>query len=141
MAMCKVSASLHFDNRLPSSPNREVSEETYWLPNTDVYVTDTGLVIRVEIAGIRREELELTAEGNRLKINGFRTDGCREAKCKFLVMEINYGAFKSVIEVPPGYDLSRARAIYQNGFLRIDVPELSRPSQKPHSVPISSEES
>jgi HSP20 family molecular chaperone IbpA len=37
-------------------------------------------------------------------------------------MEINYGAFESVIELPEGYDLTRARAAYQNGFLRVDVP-------------------
>jgi HSP20 family molecular chaperone IbpA len=37
-------------------------------------------------------------------------------------MEINYGEFESVIELPPGYDLSQAKAAYQNGFLRIDVP-------------------
>jgi HSP20 family molecular chaperone IbpA len=37
-------------------------------------------------------------------------------------MEINYGAFESVIEVPEGCDLSRGKAVYQNGFLRVDVP-------------------
>jgi HSP20 family molecular chaperone IbpA len=37
-------------------------------------------------------------------------------------MEINYGAFESLIELPAGYDLNQAKAAYQNGFLRIDVP-------------------
>ena len=59
-----------------------------------------------------------------MKINGHRPDGCRAPKCKFLVMEINYGAFESVIELPAGYDLAKAKAGYQNGFLRIDVPLL-----------------
>jgi HSP20 family molecular chaperone IbpA len=40
-------------------------------------------------------------------------------------MEINYGAFEAVIELPKGYDLTQARAAYQNGFLRIDVPALA----------------
>jgi HSP20 family molecular chaperone IbpA len=71
---------------------------------------------------MRREDLELVIEGNRVRIAGYRPDGCRSAKCKFLVMEINYGAFETVIELPKGYDLSQARAAYQNGFLRIDVP-------------------
>ena len=56
-------------------------------------------------------------------ISGHRPDGCRAPKCKFLVMEINYGSFECVIEIPPGYDLSQAKAAYQNGFLRIDVPQ------------------
>lgn len=92
------------------------------MPNTDVYETDSGLVIKVELAGMKKEHLELYVEGNRVKICGHRPDGCRAPKCKFLVMEINYGEFESIIELPPGYDLSQAKAAYQNGFLRIDVP-------------------
>lgn len=96
--------------------------DAHWEPNTDVYVTESGLVIKVELAGMRKEDLQLVIEGNKVKITGHRPDGCRAPKCKFLVMEINYGAFESVIELPEGYDLSRAKASYQNGFLRIDVP-------------------
>ncbi len=118
--MCKVSSTLHFSKRLQSSNSREA--ETNWVPNTDVYIMDGGVVIKVELAGMRREDLELTIEGNRLRISGQRPDGCRAPKCKFLVMEINYGSFESIIELPAGYDLSEAKAAYQNGFLRIDVP-------------------
>ena len=51
-------------------------------------------------------------------------------------MEINYGAFESELELPPGYDLSQAKAAYVNGFLRIDVPQVQRPS-KNTKVPIA----
>jgi len=90
--------------------------EMHWVPNADVYVCETGIVIKVELAGMQREDLELVIEGNRLKISGQRNDGCRGEHCKFLVMEINYGAFESLIELPPGYDLQQAKAAYQNGF-------------------------
>src|SRR6266568_9413686 len=132
MALNKVSSSLHFVKR-PQSSGLD-SSETYWVPNTDVYVTEGGLVIKVELAGMRKEDLELTVEGDRLKISGHRPDGCRAPKCTFLVMEINYGAFESIIEVPSAYDLGQARAAYQNGFLRVDVPELAQPSSKTISV-------
>lgn len=125
MAMCKVNSSLHF-LKGHSHGVKESSSETYWVPNTDVYVCDSGLVIKVEIAGMRREDLGLVIEGNKVKISGHRPDGSRSSKCKFLVMEINYGGFETVIELPPGYDLSQAKAAYQNGFLRIDVPVLER---------------
>jgi len=104
--------------------------ESHWVPNTDVYVTEDSLVIKVELAGMRKEDLELTVESNRLTITGHRPDGCRAPKCKFLVMEIDYGSFQSVIELPPGYDLSQAKAAYQNGFLRIDVPQGAVPQAK-----------
>jgi HSP20 family protein len=109
-------------------------DESHWVPNTDVYVTDSGLVIKVELSGMRREDLALTVEGHRLRINGHRPDGCRAAKCTFLVMEINYGPFESIIELPPGYDLNLARAAYQNGFLRVDVPLAKTSPSK--SIPI-----
>jgi len=99
--------------------------ETHWSPNTDVYVCEHGLVIKVELAGMQRENLELTVDGSTLRISGQRPDGCRAAHCKFLIMEINYGAFESVIEVPEGFDVTRGKALYQNGFLRVDIPFAS----------------
>ncbi|HYE32302.1 MAG TPA: Hsp20/alpha crystallin family protein [Methylomirabilota bacterium] len=116
--MSKTSSTTHF---VKIDPARGAND-TFWTPNTDVYVTDSGLVIKIELAGMRREDLQLVVEGNRVKISGTRPDGCRGPNCKFLVMEINYGAFESSIELPPGYDMKSATASYQNGFLRIDVP-------------------
>ena len=133
MALSKVSSTSQFIKR-PQSSGLDSYSETYWVPNTDVYATEGSLVIKVELAGMRKEDLELTVEGNRLKISGQRPDGCRAPKCTFLVMEINYGVFESIIEVPAGYDLSQAEASYQNGFLRVDVPELAQPSSKTISV-------
>ena len=140
MASDRVSTSLSFLKR-PAGGGPESSSETFWVPNTDVYATEGGLVIKVELAGMRKEDLELTVEGNRLKISGHRPDGCRAAKCRFLVMEISYGAFETVIELPPGYDLDRAKAAYQNGFLRVDVPEKVPSPSKPQHVVITSGES
>ncbi|HET7624340.1 MAG TPA: Hsp20/alpha crystallin family protein [Verrucomicrobiae bacterium] len=133
MAMCKVSSSVHFVTR---SVAGQGSAKAFWVPNTDVYATENGCVIKVELAGMRSDNLEITVEGNRLRINGNRPDGCRAPKCSFLVMEINYGPFESVLELPAKYDLSQAKAAYLNGFLRIDVP-LAQSQMKSTKVPIA----
>ena len=133
--MCKVSSSVHFVTRSVGGV-REGASRAHWVPCTDVYTTDNGLVVKVELAGMRSDHLEITVEGTRLRICGERPDGCRAAKCNFLVMEINYGPFESILEVPPGYDLGQAKAAYLNGFLRIDVPVAVRPS-KSAKVPIA----
>jgi HSP20 family protein len=135
MAMCKVSSSVHFSTRSVGI-GREVSARAHWTPNTDVYATDSGLVIKVELAGMRSDNLEITVEGNRLTIRGTRPDGCRAPNCNFLIMQINYGTFESVLEIPAGYELSQARAAYQNGFLRIDVP-VGQPAGKHSKVAIA----
>jgi len=139
MGLDKTLTSLHSIKRHPVGAS-DASGDTYWVPNTDVYVADSGLVIKVELSGMRKEDLELTIDGNRLKISGHRPDGCRAPKCRFLIMEISYGAFESIIELPAGYDLGRARAAYQNGFLRIDVPTQATLPQPAISVPIDSGE-
>lgn len=134
--MCKVNSSL-YPQKLPVT-RREAGGQSHWIPNTDVYVTEDGLVVKLELSGMKREDLELAVEGNRLVISGQRPDGCRTPGVKFLVMEINYGTFECVIEIPSGYDLCHARANYQNGFLRVDVPVAhSATPSKSVLVPIS----
>lgn len=137
MAVTKLSSSVHFVARASAVGGREDSAKGRWTPNTDVYATDNGIVIKVELAGMRSENLEITVEGNRLRISGSRPDGCRSPKCSFLVMEISYGLFESVLELPPGYDLSQAKAAYLNGFLRIDVPVAVPQQPKSTKVPIA----
>jgi len=123
MAVTKVSSSTQFVTRASAMGGRDAAAANgHWVPNTDVYATGSGLVIKVELAGMRSENLEITVEGNRLRISGDRPDMCRAQKASFLVMEINYGPFESVLELPPGYDLGQAKASYLNGFLRIEVP-------------------
>lgn len=138
MAVNKVCATLQFVKRPVQGTG--YASETSWTPNTDVYLTDKGLVVKVELAGMRREDLELTVEGSRLRISGQRRDCCRSPQCKFVVMEINYGPFESVLELPTGYDLGAARASYQNGFLRVDVPSRTPSGEGPISVPVRIEE-
>jgi HSP20 family protein len=124
--MHNLSSAVHFAKRRLTMRR---DHDTNWAPNTDVYVSDSGLVIKVELAGMQRENLELTVEGDTLRISGQRPDGCRAPQCKFLAMEINYGAFETVIEVPEGFDMSSGKAVYQNGFLRVDIPFASSSSR------------
>jgi HSP20 family protein len=135
MAMCKVSTSVHF---LTASVGigGKTAAKAHWTPNTDVYTTENGLVIKVDLAGMRSENLEITVEGHRLTIRGTRPDGCRAPKCSFVAMEINYGPIETMLEVPAGYELAQAKAAYLNGFLRIDVPRV-QPAQKNTKLTVS----
>ena len=137
MAVTKVSSTVHFVSRRSAVSGRGGSDNGHWVPNTDVYKTDTGIVVKVELPGMKSENLEITVEDNHLRIAGNRPDGCRPPHCSFLVMEISYGPFETVLDLPTGYDLARAKALYVNGFLRIDVPPATHPHNKTTKVPIS----
>ena len=129
MAVTKVSSTTHFAARASTLGGANEPATGRWTPNTDVYATETGLVVKVELAGMKSNSLDIIVEGSRLRISGVRQDGCRSAHPSFLVMEITYGPFETVLDLPPDYDLSQAKASYMNGFLRIDVP----PAQQPHT--------
>jgi HSP20 family protein len=134
MAVTKVSSTIHF---AAHGKNTGEPATGRWTPNTDIYTTENGLVVKAELAGMKSDSLEITVEGQRLRINGVRPDCCRAPHCSFLVMEINYGPFETVLDLPAGFDLSRAKAIYMNGFLRIDVPKAHQAVAKATKVPIS----
>lgn len=136
MAVTKVIGKIQFSapsemgDKLFSAPNGT------WAPNTDVYRTIEGLVVKLELAGVSRENVEINISGNRLRIAGERLDICRNKHCEFKEMQISYGPFEKVLDVPSGYDLSQATAIYCNGFLRIDVPAATGQSVKSLQIPI-----
>lgn len=121
MAVTKATSSMHFISRTTSVGSPEGTTGR-WTPNTDLYVTEAGLVVKVELAGMKSDSLEISVEGQKLRINGERMDSCRAPHCSFLIMEISYGPFEAILDLPPGYDLTAAKAVYVNGFLRIDVP-------------------
>ena len=137
MAVTKVSSTIHFMSRSSAMSGAGETATGRWTPHTDVYVSESGLVIKVELAGMKSDSLEIIVEGQRLRINGVRPDCCRAPQCSFLVMEIRYGPFETVLDLPAGYDLALAKAIYVNGFLRIDVPPAHKPQHKTTKVPIS----
>ena len=137
MAVTKVSSKVHFVSHGPSGANHDNAPNGRWEPNTDVYVTPLGMVIKAELAGMKSDSLEIVTEGNRLRISGSRPDCCRDHHCNFQIMEITYGPFERVLDLPPGYDLCQAKAIYVNGFLRIDVPVAHPTQPKTTKIPIN----
>ncbi len=96
-----------------------------WVPHTDVFVNDAGLTVLIELAGIRKEDLELTVEGGRLRIRGDRPHPYpgNHAATTHRVSEIEFGNFETVIEVPQDYEIKKAKVSYAHGFFRIEVPK------------------
>jgi HSP20 family protein len=110
-----------------------------WEPYSDVYLHENRLVINIELAGMRRDDLELAIDGNQLIVSGQRPDCGRPMGCSFLVMEIRYGYFSCTFELPPGYNLGDAVAAYQNGFLRVEIPKSARSQPKKQRLPLTGE--
>ena len=119
--MSKLSSIVSDTEKAAATRTRRRSESR-WVPHTDAYVNEGGLVIKVELAGLRREDLELTVDGNALAHRRRTRRRLPYGQLHVSGDGINYGAFETVIEVPEGFDLTRAKESYLNGFLRVDVP-------------------
>jgi HSP20 family protein len=98
---------------------------TAWTPNTDVYETADCLVVKMELAGIDRDDLEITLHDRLLLVRGCRKDPCRhrQHRCSFRQMEIDYGHFERRIVIPRSVDGRNVRARFHNGFLHIELPK------------------
>lgn len=93
-----------------------------WSPPTDVYETDADYVVRVELAGIRETDLEITFDNGILVITGVRLDV--PERRAYHQMEIHFGKFSTAIGVPGPVDLDRSVADYTDGFLTVRMPKV-----------------
>jgi HSP20 family protein len=99
----------------------KVNNRTYsWSPPTDVYETETNLMIRIEIAGMRQSDITIGIEDNFLVVSGIRKEMAERRA--YHQMEIRFGEFSSIITLPKGVDLDDADADYEDGFLTISIP-------------------
>ena len=96
-----------------------------WVPRADVFLNPGGeFTIKVELAALRRDDLELSIQGQGIRITGHRPDTDRTVSVgRQFVTEIKWGWFDMVVDVPDDYDLTKAKAEYQNGLLRVLVPQ------------------
>ena len=92
-----------------------------WMPPTDVYETEDHLLVKVELAGMREEDFEVSVEDQVLLIRGHRPD--LNERRAYHQMEIRCGKFEIAIDLPVAVDLDQATAEYKDGFLTIIFPK------------------
>jgi len=92
-----------------------------WRPPTDVYETKDNVVVKMEVAGMRDEDLEVVVQDKLLLISGSRSDST-ERKA-YHQMEIPFGKFSVGIELSVRVDTDNATAEYKDGFLTIQFPK------------------
>ena len=77
------------------------------------------IIIKLELAGVKRKEISIIQEGNRIRISGRRKMEDREQIHTYHQMEINYGEFERVIVVSETVRIEEVKASYKDGFLII----------------------
>ena len=103
-----------------------------WSPPTDVYETEDAFVVRVEVAGMREEDFDISIEDNFLMVGGSRSDV--PERRAYQQMEIRFGKFETVVGIPGPVNLETSHAEYKAGFLTVTLPKA-----KPNQIQIEEE--
>jgi HSP20 family molecular chaperone IbpA len=93
-----------------------------WDPPTDIYETREMLVIKMELAGVSLDNIEVLLEDNQLVVSGCRQEGDSSGKEHYHLMEIHYGKFKRVFVLPRNIARGKISASFDRGFLKILIP-------------------
>lgn len=112
--------------------------EKGFAPPTDIYETSEAIVVRVEIAGMSAEEINLALDEStgRLTIAGVRDDPAREEPRRYINVEIECGDFIRVVQLPRPVEAEGTKAAYDRGFLVVRLPKRTDSPGRSRRVPI-----
>jgi len=92
-----------------------------WLPAADVYQTPDGWMVKVELAGVSPEDIEIDIQGNVLYLAGNRKDKSCGVGYSFHQMEITYSRFEKTLKFPAPIDGAKIEHNFENGLLIIQL--------------------
>ncbi len=94
---------------------------TKWKPPLDIYELEDEIIIKLELAGVKRKDISIIQEANRIRISGTRKMEKQDQIHTYHQMEINYGEFERVIVVSEAVRIDEVKASYKDGFLIISA--------------------
>jgi HSP20 family protein len=116
-------------------PERETGLlEDAWTPSIDVYHDDGKLVIKADLPGLSKEDLDISVLDNRLTIKGERKKENEVKEENYHRIERMYGTFERTFELPATVDAGKIEAAYKDGVLELTLPE--KPEAKPKQVTV-----
>ena len=107
------------------------------IPAIDMYSRDDALVLRMDLPGIKKDDVEITATDTRLSISGCRKPSSGINKEDYRINEVSYGNFSRTFNLPVIVDSSKIVANLEGGILEITLPKVSK--DKVVTVPITAE--
>lgn len=112
------------------SSNRDIKPSgRLWYPAADVYKAPDGWLVKVELAGVSTEDVEIEAEGNSLYITGTRKDRTCDPGVSYHQMEITYSRFEKTLLFTEPIDGAKIERKFDNGLLIIRLHLTSRGKQ------------
>ena len=104
-----------------------------WVPAVDIFETEShDLVVRAELPGINREDIEVSVENSTLVLKGEKKFDAEVKEESYRRIERTYGAFHRSFTLPSTVDTSKVSAEFKNGVLTVKLP--FREEAKPRTI-------
>ncbi len=105
-----------------------------FVPPVDVYEDEHQIVLKLEVPGIKQEDLDVHLENNTLTVRGERKLEKEEKKENFHRVERRYGTFSRTFTLPTTVDSENVKAQYDSGVLKLELNK--RAEAKPKQIKI-----
>jgi HSP20 family protein len=115
------------DELLRQGPPHALTQRTVqWRPASDIHETPAAILVKMELAGVREEDIEITLYEDALVVTGKRDDDAvHDADVWYHEAQIRYGPFRAEILLPSPVQREHIEARYENGFLRVTLPKAT----------------
>lgn len=123
--------------RFPSFGRFALPEAAAWAPEIDVFERDNRLITKVDLPGLKKEDVKVEVTDGYLSISGERKSESEEKKDNVYRRERSYGSFCRAVPLPEGAKVEDVKATFGDGVLEVSVPLAAvKEAAKPRSVPI-----
>ena len=111
-------------------------EATTWAPRIDVFEKNQRLVTRIDLPGMKKEDVKVEVTDGQLAISGERKHEKEEKGEKFYRSERESGSFYRAVPLPEGARVEDVKAMFTDGVLEVSVPLPAKPEAKARTVEI-----
>jgi HSP20 family protein len=114
----------------PFGWERPLAEMPAFAPSVDVIDREDEVVVRAEVPGFRKEDINISVSGTMLTVKGESKTEETEEKGDYYRCEISRGAFARTLALPAEVDESKAKAAMKDGMLELTLPKLEKSKRR-----------
>ncbi|HET9706059.1 MAG TPA: Hsp20/alpha crystallin family protein [Vicinamibacterales bacterium] len=111
-----------FEEPWALAPAAWFPETTIWAPKVDVFEKDNRLITRVDLPGLKKEDVKVEVENGYLTLSGERKFEATQEKENIYRAEREYGSFYRAVPLPEGVKVEEIKATFDNGVLEVAMP-------------------
>jgi HSP20 family protein len=124
-----------FFRRMPAMP-AEFSKEMEWSPATDVSETPTEYLVKADLPGVRKDDVQILVDSGMLTVKGERRMEHVVSEQKMHRSEVFYGTFERSFALPENVDPAHIKADYKDGVLFVHLPKVAVEATKPVKIAV-----